>query len=126
MEKIQLLVKELLKRDSEDPCVEFKDNNTNPNMIGEYISALSNSATYFEKQYAYMLWGVADGTRDLTDSHFNYRTQKGEGNEDLVPWLRKLLSDNANFEFTETTIDKKRVVVLIIYKALGKTVSFKG
>ena len=38
MEKIELLVKELLKRDIEDPCVEFKDNNTDPNMIGEYIS----------------------------------------------------------------------------------------
>lgn len=126
MEKIQLLVKELLKRDSEDPCVEFKDNNTDPSMIGEYISALSNAASYCDKQYAYLLWGVEDGTRKLTNSHFNYRTKKGEGNEDLEPWLRRLLSDNANFEFNETSIDGNRVVVLIIYKALGKVVSFKG
>lgn len=126
MKNIQLLVRELLKRDSENECVEFKDSNTDPNMIGEYISALSNSATYNDEQYSYLLWGVKDGTRDLTNSKFNYRTKKGEGNEDLEPWLRRLLSDNANFEFDETTVDGNRVVVLIVYKAIGKIVSFKG
>lgn len=35
-------------------------------------------------------------------------------------------SDNANFVFDEAIIDGHKVVVLIIYKAIGKIVTFKG
>jgi predicted HTH transcriptional regulator len=126
MKNLQLLIKELINRDAEDSCIEFKANNSDPNEIGEYISALSNSATYNDQQYAYLVWGVDNDTHKLTDTKFNYRIKKGEGNEDLEPWLRRLLSDNANFEFDETYLDEKKVVVLIIYKALGKIVTFKG
>lgn len=126
MKNIQALVRELIKNTSESECVEFKNNNTDPNMIGEYISALSNSATYYDKQYAYMLWGIDDKTKEFTNTSFDYRTKKGEGNEDLEPWLRRLLSDNADFEFKETMIDGNKVVVLIISQAIGKIVSFKA
>jgi hypothetical protein len=37
--------------------VEFKVDNRNPEMIGEYISALSNSATIWNKEKGYILWG---------------------------------------------------------------------
>lgn len=126
MKDIKSLVKELVKNGSENECVEFKENNSDPERIGEYISALANSATYHDRQYAYLVWGVNNETLEFTDTTFNFRTKKGSGNEDLEPWLRRLLSDNANFEFDETVIDGKRVVVLVIYKAIGKIVSFKN
>lgn len=125
MKNLNLLVKELLKLGTEIPCVEFKDNNSDPNMIGEYISALSNTAALENKSMAYLVWGIDDVSHTLTNTTFNFNTKKGEGNEDLIPWLTRLLSDNANFEFTETTIDGNHVVICIIYKALGKTVTFK-
>ncbi|MDD2373023.1 MAG: hypothetical protein PHF03_05535 [Syntrophomonadaceae bacterium] len=43
-EKVVSLIQELRKLQHEVPWVEFKSNNFNRDMIGEYISALSNSA----------------------------------------------------------------------------------
>ena len=125
MKNLNLLVKELIKMDAEYSCVEFKHNNSDPQMIGEYISALSNSAAMENKSKAYVLWGIDNETHGIVGTEFNYSKKKGEGNEDLEPWLRRLLSDNANFEFEDVRIDNKNVVILIIYKAIGKTVSFK-
>ena len=46
MEKnLDILVKELCKLQKEIGWVEFKQNNCEPNMIGEDISALANTAT---------------------------------------------------------------------------------
>ena len=36
---------------------EIKVNNIEPQMIGEYISALSNSATLFGRTKGYLIWG---------------------------------------------------------------------
>lgn len=44
VEYLQSLVRELAKLPDETEWVEFKCNNKQPQMIGEYISALSNSA----------------------------------------------------------------------------------
>ena len=64
MEKGQLqnLVRQLIALPKETEWVEFKHNNADPGEIGEYISALSNSATLHGKQCAYVLWGVDDTT----------------------------------------------------------------
>lgn len=44
IEYLQSLVRELVKLPTETEWVEFKCNNKEPQLIGEYISALSNSA----------------------------------------------------------------------------------
>lgn len=54
---IDILVKELCKLPKEVGWVEFKRNNCEPAMIGEDISALANSATLNDRDYAYMVWG---------------------------------------------------------------------
>lgn len=59
---IDILVKELCKLPKEVGWVEFKHNNCEPNMIGEDISALANTATLNDRDYAYMIWGVDDTT----------------------------------------------------------------
>lgn len=65
MKDIKSLVKELVKNGSENECVEFKENNSDPERIGEYISALANSATYHDRQYAYLTFALrkARGTK---------------------------------------------------------------
>lgn len=51
------LVGRLRKLSTETEWVEFKCNNENVQMIGEYISALSNSATLNGRETAYVIWG---------------------------------------------------------------------
>ena len=55
------LVRELCKLPKETEWVELKVNDAKPQEIGEYISALSNSAALAGKAFAYLVWGVADG-----------------------------------------------------------------
>lgn len=74
---IDILVKELCKLPKEAGWVEFKHNNCEPNMVGEDISALANSATLNDRDYAYMIWGIDDttheiiGTKSLSGHRFN-------------------------------------------------------
>ncbi|EHQ34732.1 ATP-binding protein [Methanoplanus limicola] len=119
------LVKELAGLPTETEWVEFKQNNASHEDIGEYISALGNSATYHDKNSAYLIWGVSDDTHGIVGTTFDYRSYK-VGNEELENWLRHMLSDNADFEFQKADVDGKNVVLLTIRKAISRPVTFKN
>jgi ATP-dependent DNA helicase RecG len=50
--ELEILIKDLQALPKECEWVEFKINNNNPQDIGEYISALSNSACYHKQSSA--------------------------------------------------------------------------
>jgi hypothetical protein len=56
------LIDELRALPAEATWVEFKGNNTDPDMIGVRCSALSNAARIEGRDTAYMLWGIEDGS----------------------------------------------------------------
>ena len=62
------LVNELRKLPAETGWVEFKENAANPEDIGEYLSALSNSAALNGKANAYLIWGKERSTRNTCRS----------------------------------------------------------
>ena len=129
MENLDILVNELRRYDNEQPWIEFKHNNYNQEMIGKDISALANGAAYVGKNYAYMIWGIDDQTHKIVGTKYNQYTLK-VGNEEIESWLRRLLSQNAEVEFCSIEMygddgNKHNVVVLIISKAVGQTVTFK-
>ena len=64
---IKNLIRELISLPSETEWVEFKHNNDEPQMIGEYISALGNSAALLGRPKAYMLWGIDDETHKIVE-----------------------------------------------------------
>ena len=121
---IDILVKELCKLPKETGWVEFKHNNEDPKMIGEDISALANTATLKDRDFAYMIFGVDDTSHDIIGTSVRLPLQK-KGNEDLENWLRHQLSKNTNFEFLETEIDGNHVEVIRIHKALHTPVAFE-
>ena len=124
MENLELLVRELIKLPNENECVEFKHKNFDPEMIGQDISALANSAAYKGKDKAYMVWGIHNETHDILGTKYN-QYSKLQGNQEIGTWLRTLLSKNADYDFYETEIDGKKIIVLIIRKAFGTPVTFK-
>lgn len=65
------LVHELRKLPSETEWVEFKHNRAEPEEIGEYLSALANSAALLGKINAYAAWGVDNATHDILGTTFN-------------------------------------------------------
>ena len=124
MENLDLIVNELRKLPNETQWVEFKHNNYKPQMIGEDISALANSAALHEKSCAYMIWGVHNETHEIVGTDYNLQTLK-KGDQELENWLRSLLSRNAGFEFHTVRMNDLDVGVLIIYRAANQTVMFE-
>lgn len=124
-EYLRGVVRELLKLPSETEWVEFKCNNKDPNIIGEYISALSNSAALCERPNAYLAWGINDDTHRVEGTDFQYRNMK-KGNEELEAWLSRLVSPRIDFRFYEVNMDEGKVVLLEIPYADRQPIQFSG
>ncbi len=124
IENIDKLVTELCKMPNESGWVEFKQNNWHPEMIGQDISALANSAVLSEHNHAYMIWGVDDSTHNIAGTEIRLHDLR-KGNQELENWLRYLLSQNAEFSFLSTDINGKHVELIVIAKAQGVPVKFE-
>jgi predicted HTH transcriptional regulator len=125
VEYLTSLVNELRKLPKETEWVEFKVNDAEPQETGEYLSALSNAAALHGKAFAYLVWGVEDGTHELVGTTFDPATAK-VGNEELENWLLRLLSPRIDFHFHSFETDGKRVVLLEIGQAFRHPVAFQG
>lgn len=121
--ELKTLLSELRSFPNETEWIEFKENNANE--IGEYISALSNSACIQDKEYGYIVFGLDDKTHRIVGTKFSPR-QKGKGNEDLIPWLSRLLEPRINFDFFEVTAEGERVVIVKIKATQNTPVKFQG
>lgn len=118
------ILKELIKQ-HESGYVEFKTNNANPQMIGEYISALSNTVALEGRASGYLIWGVDDKTHEILGTNFEPKVEK-KGNEELENWLLVNLSPKINFEFHEVIYKELKVVILEIEKASHSPVKFQS
>ncbi len=84
--ELQKLLAELRRLPEETEWVEFKKSWDKPEDIGEYASAISNSAALLGKSHGYIVWGIENGSHDIVGTKFKPRQTKGKGNEDLEPW----------------------------------------
>lgn len=109
--QLQAKLTELLALPQETEWAEFKHNNSDPQMIGEYLSAISNSAALESQPFGYIVWGIENGTHKVVGTSFKPRQQKGQGNEDLEPWLNKLLAPRINFRIFEFKVEGNSMVL---------------
>ncbi len=119
------VVRELVALPAETGWLEFKNNNGDPQEIGEYLSALANSAAMEGKARAYLIWGVDDANHEILGTTFQPSTKR-LGNEELESWLLRQLSPKIDFRFHAVTVDDKKVVVLEIDRAFRHPVQFVG
>ena len=122
---INNLIMELISLSSETEWVEFKHNNAEPQMIGEYISALSNSATLLGRPKAYILWGIDNETHKIVGTSFDYRNCK-KGSEELEAWLSRVLNPRINFKFYESEIGNMKLTLMEIPAAEKQPIKFGG
>lgn len=118
------LLPQLLTLPRETEWVEWKENDWRPADIGEYLSALSNSAALHGKRAGYIVWGVRDGTREVVGTTFKPRESK-IGNEELENWLATLLTPPTSLHIHEMTHAGKTVVIFEISPATSIPVRFK-
>ena len=110
------LLLEVINNNDEREWVEFKTNypaEKHLQDIGEYISALSNSATLHKQNYAYMIWGVENTTRKILGTDFKYDLDIN-GSEVFKHYLARNLEPHISFKFAEIYIGNDRLVCLTI------------
>ncbi|MBE0469370.1 MAG: putative DNA binding domain-containing protein [Methyloprofundus sp.] len=123
---LQSLLKELCSLPQETEWVEFKQNNDDPVMIGEYISALANSAALLGKQSAYVVWGVEDASHAIIGTTFKPSIARHKQQE-LESWLLQKTAPKIHFRFFEfTPIGDLPVVLMEIQAAAHNPVQFDG
>jgi len=119
------LVRELCKLPRETEWVEFKVSQSDPQTIGEYISALANGAALNGKALAYLVWGIEDGTHAIVGTSFSPSTAK-KGNEPLETWLLRLLTPKIHFRFFELSLEGRSVAFVEIARAFRHPVRFQS
>jgi ATP-dependent DNA helicase RecG len=119
------LVRELCKLTHEAEWIEFKENDEDPQQIGEYVSALSNSAALVGRPNAYVVWGVSNTDHRIVGTSFKPQSTK-YGNEELENWLARLLSPKINFCFRTLKIGDTTAVLLEIDRAHREPIRFNG
>lgn len=106
--------------------MEFKCNHACPEEIGEYVSALANTAALECEPHAYLVWGVSDGDHQVVGTSF-LPSQTKKGNEELENWLLHLLTPQPALSFHEfRTQSGLPVAMITIDRATHQPVRFRG
>jgi predicted HTH transcriptional regulator len=123
-EELNILLKSLRALPHETEWVEFKHNDAEPEEIGEYISALANSAALLGKDAGYVVWGIEDATHRVLGTSFKPRQRKVSGQE-LESWLTQNLTPRVHFHIHEFESEELPVVLFEICPANHTPVRFK-
>lgn len=119
------LFERLRAQPRESEWLEFKQNLSDPDSIGEYISALANSATLHGETKGYLVWGVEDETHDVVGTTFDLYSAK-KGNQSLHLWLLAALKPEPSIVYTAGDVGGHKVAILEIAAATHHPVQFKG
>lgn len=115
----------LLISNEEAEWIEFKCNNSRPDVIGETISAISNASRLHDRETGYIVWGVENDTRKIVGTSFKPRKQRVK-NQELENWLATQLDPRIDFGIHEFIHDGLPIVIFSIQPCKDRPVSFKG
>jgi predicted HTH transcriptional regulator len=123
--EIQTIIADIQASPKESEWVEVKENNYNPETIGEYVSALANGAAYMGQSKGYLAFGINDITHAIVGTTFSPKNEK-IGNQEIENWIATQLSPRIDFILQEIVVNNKRVVLFVIDSAGNTPVKFKG
>lgn len=128
MDQISLiaLIDRLRSQPHEGAVVEFKSNWDKAEDIGQYLSALANTAVLERRDRAWLLWGIDDKTHAVKGTTFDPSAAKGEGNQPLVMWLTQKTAPRPDFRFHEVDHPDGRIVALEIHPPRPAPLAFAG
>lgn len=122
-------LKKLINEQDESEILDYKENFEDAKAIGEYISALGNSALMLKYPVAYLIWGVQDTTKKIVGTKFNPVNKKASSKNKMPfkTYLEQYLDPRVNLFWEEHNLESKRIVVLIIdIGRVNHPISFMG
>ncbi len=111
---------------TETEWFEFKGSYYEPRLLGEYLSALANSACLASQHRGYLVFGIDDVTHEVVGTRFDPYSVKAKGNQGLLPWLAAGLRPNTGFETHIVDHPDGRIVLFEVGPAREQPVSFYG
>ena len=124
--ELTALLDRLRAEPRETEWLEFKANRYEHQVLGEYLSALANSAGLLGKPRAYLVFGIEDGTHAVAGTTFDPAAEHGEGSQLLPLWLSRGLQPNVGVEIHPFEYQGKQVVLFEINPAFDRPVQFYG
>ena len=115
--EVEQLLSIILDYGRECEWIEFKDSNAGE--IGEYISALANSATLYDKEEAYLVFGIDDKTKEIKGTNLNF-TDKDEIR------LRSLLDPKIDFCSYNLIKNEKKIIIFVIESAKQYPIKYRN
>ena len=105
------LLNRLRREPTETEWLELKANYYEAQEIGEYLSALANSACLLGKPKGYLVFGLEDTIHNVVGTSFNPCKKKGKGQQELLLWLSLNLQPRIGFECYLIPVEGKCVVL---------------
>ncbi|MEW6666664.1 MAG: RNA-binding domain-containing protein [Thermodesulfobacteriota bacterium] len=124
--ELKALLDRLRDEPHETEWLEFKSRRCEPQVLGEYLSAISNSACLQGKTHGYLVFGIEDRTHTVVGTNFDPEAEKGAGNQPLLLWLSSGLHPNVGFEVHPFTYQGQRIVLFDVRAAFDRPVKFYG
>ena len=124
--ELTALLDRLRAEPREAEWLEFKAKRYEPQVLGEYLSALANSACLLGKPRSYLVFGIEDGTHAVVGTVFDPLVEKGSGNQLLPLWLSLGLRPNVGFEIHPFNYYGERIVLFEVHPAFDRPVRFYG
>lgn len=120
------LLTRLCSEPHEREWLEFKVNNGNPQEIGEYISALANSAMLADRERAFLVFGVDNATKKPVGTTIELGSMKGKGAEGIQNWLARLLDPPLMLELVDFDCQGHKISLISIEPTYERPVKFSG
>jgi len=110
----------------ESEWLEFKARRLDAQPLGEYLSALANSACLLGKPRGYLVFGIEDGSHAVLGTAFDPQAETGQGNQLMPLWLALGLHPNLGFDIHTCQYQGHRVVLFEVHSAFDRPVEFYG
>lgn len=125
MVNLTALIDRLIQEYDENEWIEFKQNNTDPAQIGEYISALANTCMLKTQDRAFLVYGIEDKTKKKVGTNFEINNMK-KGGENFINWVMRLHEPRIQVEFFDHVENSLNYVIIIIEPSYERPVRFQG
>jgi ATP-dependent DNA helicase RecG len=119
------LLDRLLREPVETEWLELKLDISNVLEIGEYVSALANSAMLADRDGAYLVFGVEDKTRRKLGTSIRLASLK-KGAENFVNWISRMIEPRLMMEFLDFECEGVPFSILCIEPTYDRPVKFAG
>lgn len=119
------LLKRLAQEPNESGWLEFKHNNSSPEMIGEWASACANAAILAGKERAFIVFGVDNKNRALIGTTVRLARMK-KGGENFTNWISRMVEPRLMIDFSDFEYEEKNFSIIAIEPTYDRPVRFGG